>query len=239
MQCPNTATCPAQVLGRLLNWIKELNVLEWGESVLTKLVDSGKVSTVADLYTLSVSDLANLDRMGQKSAQKCYDTLHANMEVPLEVILGGLSIPMIGQSTIKLVMAAGFDTLNKINACSVANFENIQGIGPTKATSLFEGLKDNEKLLTALLNNGVKVKEIVIGKLTGKSVCFTGTMANKRTVLEKMAIDAGGTVKGSVGKGLTFLVINDLNSTSSKAVNAKKLGTKLVSEDEFLEMVGI
>jgi DNA ligase (NAD+) len=236
MQCPNTATCPAQVLGRLLNWIKELNILEWGESVLTKVIESGKVSTVADLYILTVDDLSSLDRMGKKSAQKCYDILHANMEVPLEVLLGGLSIPMIGQSTIKLVMAAGYDTLDLIRKCSIANFENIVGIGPTKAASLWNGLRDNEKLIDELLNNGVKIKEKIVGSLTGKSFALTGKMENKRAVLEKMITDAGGTVKGSVGKGLSFLVINE-PSGSSKAVSAQKLGTALINETELLEMI--
>jgi DNA ligase (NAD+) len=63
-------------------------------------------------------------------------------------------------------------------------------------------------------------------------------MKNKRPVLEKMAADAGGDVKSSVGKGLTYLVIADPNSSSSKAVSARKFGTTLISEDDFLKMVG-
>jgi len=88
-----------------------------------------------------------------------------------------------------------------------------------------------------LLDNGVKIKAKIVGTLTGKSICFTGAMKNKRPVLEKMASEAGGDVKSSVGKGLTYLVIADPNSTSSKAVAARKLGTKLISEDDFLELV--
>jgi len=235
--CPNVATCPARVLGRLQSWVSELNLLEWGSSLLEKLVDSGKVSTVADLYTLTVDDLASLDRMGKKSAQKCYDILHANMEVPLEVLLGGLSIPMIGQSTIKLVMAAGYDTLEEISQCSIANFENISGLGPVKAESLWNGLRDNEKLIDGLLNNGVKIKEKIVGSLTGKVFVFTGALSIKRAEAEKMVVDAGGTVKGSVGKGVTHLVIADPQSNSSKAQKARQLGTTLIDEEMFLSML--
>lgn len=237
IQCPNYATCPAQLKGRIKNWIKELNVLEFGDGIIDKLVESGKATNIADLYSLTVDDLASLDRMGQKSAQKCYDLLWASKEVPLEVMLGGLSIPMIGQSTIKAIMNSGCDTLEKFGQLNAEQFEKVPGVGPTKAKSLADGLKTNQSLILSLLDKGVKIKTKTVGALTNTSVCFTGTMVNKRTILEKMAADAGADVKGSVGKGLKFLVINDINSTSSKAVNAKKLGTKLINEDEFLEMV--
>jgi DNA ligase (NAD+) len=93
-------------------------------------------------------------------------------------------------------------------------------------------------LLDELQEVGVTIKQKLVGSLTGKSFCFTGTMKNKRPVLAKMAQDAGGSVKDSVGKGLTYLVIADPNSTSSKANAARKNGTTCISEDDFLGMVG-
>lgn len=235
--CTNTQHCPAQVIGRIKNWIKELNLLEWGDTLVEKLVQSKKIKTVADLYTLTVADLASLDRMGDKSAQKCYDILWKDKEVPLDIFLGALSIPMIGGSTIKAIMNDGCDTLEKFGQLSAAAFEQVPGVGPTKAKFLADGLKANQQLILELLKNGVKIKAKVMGALTGKSVCFTGAMKNKRPFLEKMAADAGGDVKGSVGKGLTYLVIADPNSSSSKAQAARKLGTKLISEDDFLDLV--
>src|SRR5579885_41562 len=235
--CTNSDTCPAQIKGRIKNWINELNLLEWGDTLVEKLVDSGKVNTVADLYLLKVADIANLDRLGEKTAKKCLDILWANNEVPLEVFLGGMSIPMIGQSTIKSIMNAGCDTLEKFGQLGANEFGQVPGVGPTKAQSLADGLRKYQQVILDLLKNGVKIKARVQGKLTGKSVCFTGSMKNKRPVLEKMASEAGADVKSSVGKGLTYLVIADPNSTSSKAQAARKLGTTLISEDEFLDMV--
>lgn len=235
--CTNTATCPAQVVGRIKNWIKELNVLEWGDTLIEKLVESKKVTTVADLYLLTVDDLASLDRMGKKSAQKCFDLLWASKEVPLEVFLGALSIAMIGQSTIKAIMNAGCDSLEKFGQLGATEFEQVPGVGPTKAKSLADGLFANQKLILQIIDNGVEIKVRAQGTLTGKSVCFTGSMKNKRPMLEKMAADVGADVKGNVGKGLTYLIIADPNSTSSKAVAARKLGTTLISEEDFLELV--
>lgn len=237
LQCSNVATCPAQVSGRIINWIKELNILEWGTSLIDRLVESGKVSTVADLYKLTLEDLASIERMGKKSAKNCYDILWANAEIPLELFLGGLSIPLIGQSTVKAIMSAGFNDLESFLNAKLIHFENVSGVGPTKALSLYDGLRNNKRLINDILSSGVKIKAKTIGKLTNKSICFTGAMVNKRPVLEKMAADAGADVKSTVSKGLSILVIADPNSTSSKAVNARKLGTTLISEEEFIQMI--
>lgn len=237
LMCTNTEGCRAQIIGRIKNWIKELNLLEWGDTLVEKLVEAKKVANVADLYLLKVDDIANLDRLGEKTAKKVLDILWANKELPLEVFLGALSIPMIGQSTIKAIMNAGCDDLTKFGQLGSAEFEQVPGVGPTKAKFLADGLKHNQKLILQLLKNGVTIKAKVIGNLTGKSVCFTGSMKNKRPLLEKMAADAGADVKSSVGKGLTYLVIADPASTSSKAQAARKLGTTLISEDDFLDLV--
>lgn len=235
--CTNTDNCRAQIIGRIKNWIKELNLLEWGDTLVEKLVEAKKIKNVADLYLLKVDDIANLDRLGEKTAKKCLDILDANKKVSLEVFLGALSIPTIGQSTIKAIMHAGCDSLEKFGQLDATAFEQVPGVGPTKAKFLADGLRHNQKLILTLLDNGVEIKDKIIGTMTGKSVCFTGSMKNKRPVLEKMASEAGADVKSAVGTGLTYLVIADPNSTSSKAQAARKLGTMLISEDDFLELV--
>lgn len=237
LMCTNSTKCLAQVTGRVKNWVSELNLLEWGETLLDRLVESGKVKTIADLYTLSVDDLASIDRMGKKSAKKCYDILHSNKELSLETFIGALSIPMIGSSTIKLIIGHGWSDLQTLFTKNASDFEQVAGVGPIKAASLRIGLRDNQELISDLLKVGVTIKKKVEGKLTNKSICFTGAMVNKRPVLEKMASDAGADVKNSVSKGLSILVIADPNSTSSKAVAALKLGTQLISEEDFLKIV--
>ena len=237
--CTNHNNCKAQVIGLIKNWVSELNLLEWGETLLERLVESGKVTTVADLYKLTVDDLASIDRMGQKSAQKCYDILWVNAEITLDVFLGALSIPMIGATTIKQIMNSGCDSLYKFGQLKAEHFELVPGVGPIKAKALADGLVANQALILELLANGVKIKAPIVGKLSGKSITFTGAMKNKRPVLEKMATEAGADVKSSVSKGLNYLVIADVNSTSSKAVAAKKMGTKLISEEDFVDMINM
>jgi DNA ligase (NAD+) len=177
-------------------------------------------------------------RKARKSATiSCTLTKNANKEVALEMFLGALSIQMIGQSTIKAIMNAGCDTLEKFGQLGAAQFEQVPGVGPVKAMFLYEGLVQNQQLILDILANGVIIKDKIIGALTGKSICFTGAMQTKRPILEKMAADVGADVKSSVGKGLTYLVIADPSSTSSKAQAARKYGTTLISEEDFLEIV--
>jgi DNA ligase (NAD+) len=235
--CTNSSLCPAQVTGRIKNWISGNNILEWGDTIITRLVESGKVRTINDLYQLTEQDLSSMERMGDKSAKKLIGLLHANKELSLEKLIGNLSIYMVGETVVGLAVEAGFNTVKKLYDAKLSQLSSIPGLGPTKATALYEGLRANGALVNELLTVcDIKIKEKT-GVLVGKSFCFTGAMKNKRPLLEKMVTDNGGTTKSSVGKGLNYLVIADPNSTSSKAVAARKNGTKCISEEAFLAMV--
>lgn len=235
--CTNVDNCRAQQVGKLENWIANLNVLELGETLIQKLFEEGLVKDVADFYTLSVKQLSSLERMGDKSAENVYKSLHSIKELSLDVFLGSLSIPNVGISTIKMIMDAGYNTLDKIESLSEEQLQKIKGLGPQKAKSLHDGLRTNKQLIKKLFNNGIKIKEKTVGKLTGKSFCFTGTANLPRKVLELNVTENGGTVKSSVNKDLSYLVTNDTDLTSSKALNAKKFGVSIISEELFLKML--
>jgi DNA ligase (NAD+) len=234
--CSNTADCPAQAEGRVERWIKSLDIKEWGEVLIEKLVASGKVKTVPDLYSLTVPALAEVDRISEGVADKLLKILWAKNPIPLDSLVGALSVPGCGSSTFRLLMDAGHDTWAKIRSLNAATMVKVPGLGPVKSQTLATWFSQHGHLVDDLLAKGVKIKEIVKGGLTGKSFCFTGSMTRKRGDLEGMVTAAGGVVKGSVGKGLTYLVIADPNSTSSKAVAARKNGTTCISEEEFVEM---
>jgi DNA ligase (NAD+) len=237
LYCTNKQTCPAQVIGRLNKWLGELNVLEWGESILTKLVESGKVVDVYDLYLLKAEDISSLDRMGEKSAQNLITELDKYRNITLENFIGGLCIDGVATSTARLVIDAGYDTLDKIRNISVSKLMDISGFGNIRAQSLHDGLIENKDRIDKILAAGVTIKERAKGVLTNKSFCFTGASSQPRAVLQKMVEGAGGKVEKSVTKTLTYLVMADANSTSAKAVGAKKNGTKILSEEEFLDML--
>lgn len=242
-QCSNSLDCPSQVVGRLETWIKKLNILEWGTSLLEKLVESKLVEDISDLYTLTVDDLAGLERMGKKSAQNCYKTLWAKKEIPLELFLGSLCIPMCGRTTVKTIIKSGCDTLEKFMEIKVSDLEKIPTIGGVRAQSLVDGLKKNQELIQNILKNGVSIMkkeeklQMKVGKLNNYKIAITGSTNTKRKDLEKFIDDNGGEYKSSVSKSCTHLVIADVNSTSSKTVAARKLGIKLVDEESLLNLV--
>lgn len=237
--CPNSAGCPAQAVGRLQRYIKELNVLEWGEAVLERLVESGLAKSVPDLYRLTKDQIVSLDRMGEKSAENLLKTLWAKNPVPVEQFLGALSIRTCGSSTFTLIMDAGYDTLDKIRVITLDQLMAIKGLGPVKSDTIYRWFKTESSIIDDAIAAGLKLTERVKGSLTGASFCFTGKTQMKRADLEAIVKERGGTVKGSVGKGLTYLVMSDPNSGSTKAVAAQKHGTKIISEDEFLKLAGV
>lgn len=238
--CQNEATCPAQAVGRIKRYIAALDVKEWGEALIERLVASGKVKTPADLYRLNIPSLSEVERISENVADKLLGLLWEKNELPLEVLLGALSIPGIAQSSVTMVMDAGYDTWGKLFSAAASDLEKVAGFGPVKTRALWQWMhvEGGEALMHDLLNAGVKVKPKAVGVFTGKSVCFTGSMKRKRGELEGLVVANGGTVKGSVTKGLTFLVMADPASGSTKAKAAKKNGTRCITEDEFIALVG-
>lgn len=235
--CTNTAECPAQTVGRIVRYVKELGILEWGETLVEKLVEAKLVSTVADLYRLKKEDISGLERMGDKSADNVLKTLWAKNPIPLDKLLGSLSIPMCATTTITAVMDSGFDTWDKI-VRGGDDLRTVPNVGPVKGGNLFRWCRTiGHKLVPELLAAGVQIKARKKGALTGISFCFTGTMTRKREDLEALVAENGGTVKSNVTKGLTYLVMADPTSNTTKAQAARKNGTKTIGEPDFMKMV--
>jgi len=234
--CSNKDTCPAQSLGRLKIWISENNILEWGDKVLKKVLDTGLASDVGDLYRLTENQLSNLDRMGEKSAHNLVEILKKHRSIPLENLIGGLGIENAATSTTKLVIKAGYDTLDAIFSMSISEFEAIDGFGEIKAKAFYNGLKENKSRIDDILSSGVSIRPPIRGTLTGKTLCFTGKSTLPRPQLHKLVNENGGEIKKSVGKSVDYLVIADPSSTSSKANAARKLGVKLISEEQKIRV---
>jgi DNA ligase (NAD+) len=238
LQCTNVDNCPAQIKGRISNWISGLNVLEVGDGLIDKLVEAGLVATPADLYKLTLDDLAGLERMGKKSAENVYKSLWSITEIPLDTFLGSLSIPIVGKSSIKMVMNAGLDTLDKIMNAPENCLQAVKGLGVVKAKNLFDGLKKNRKIIEELLELGIKVKTMSnTGKLNGFVITITGKTSVKRDDLAIMIEEAGGKYAKTIGKASTHLVCASEDSTSLKTNKARSAGVKIISENELMSMI--
>jgi DNA ligase (NAD+) len=232
--CSNRDSCPAQVVGRVSQWLTNLGVLEWGDVLIEKIVSAGLVKSVPDLYRLTLAELSGLDRMGEASASKALRLLREKELLTLDLMLGSLCIPGIAVSTIKILMVAGYDDLAKLRSATMADLGKVSGIGPVRAETIFGWVQAHSKVVEELASVGVLVEEPIRGKFSGKSFCFTGEMVNKRGDLEDMVKNQGGEVKNSVTKKLSYLVLADTGT--NKAAQARKYGTKCLSEEEFLTL---
>lgn len=238
LYCTNKSDCPAQLLGSINKWVKELNILEWGEKNIQKMIDAGLVKDISDIYCLTVDDIANLDRMGQRSAENLIAELDKFREIPLENFIGGLSIGGIATSTVKQLISAGYDTLDKLRSIKYSQIVNVDGFGSIRANAFIDGMKEKSNLIDSILSTGVKITEKKKGNLNGTSVCFTGSLSQPRAVFIKMVEDNGGEYKKSVGRGLHYLVTDNPSENTSKLQAARKNGTKIISEEEFLKIIG-
>jgi DNA ligase (NAD+) len=235
--CRNNS-CRAVVEGRIQNWISAIGALEWGDKLVEQLVAAGLVKEPADLYKLTVKDIASLDRRGEKSATKCLEQLKSRLPLTLPVFIAALGMDSFALQTAKLLVAAGFNTLSKMLAAPEDQLAGIMGLGPLKAASIVRGLKSREDEIHRLLAAGiVPVTPQEGGVLAGLSFCFTGASTLTRPELTRLVESKGGRVLAAVTKELQFLVIADQASTSSKAVKARKLGTKLITEEQMMAMI--
>ncbi len=240
--CPNREGCKPQIIGRIAKWVAKLNVLEIGDGLIEKLVESKLAMTPADLYKLTVEQLSNVERMGEKSAKNVHTSLWKCNPVPLDLFVGGLTINNVGSTTVRLLMDQGFDTIEKLRALDIEGIKNVKGFGETRAVALYNGLRDNETIIDELLANGVVIKQMEkvamkTDKLATISVAFTGKSSRTRAELQALVIENGGTCPSSVSSKVQYLVMADPNSTSTKANKARSMGVKIISEETLMQMI--
>ena len=229
--------CRAIIEGRIQNWVDAQGILEWGESLIAQLVEAKLVKEPADLYKLEAQDIAKLDRRGMTIATKVLKNLKAQLPLSLPKFLAALGIENFGAQTAKAIVAAGFDSLNKVVSADVKELAALPGVGPAKAKAVVDGLAERSAEIQRLLKAGVvPVTKRASGPLSGKSFCFTGALSKPRKVLEQLVEARGGTLLAGVTKDLNFLVLQDPLSGSSKALKAARYGTKCIDENAFLKM---
>lgn len=231
--------CSAQVAGGIRRWCERLELKGWGPALIEALCEAGWLNDASDLYALNPDKLATLDMAGRKVGDTAYivmSELRTKTEVTLDVLVGSMGIPNCGRSITRMLMAAGYDTLEKLEAMTPEEAEAVPGLGPIRADLFTENLPNKMPIIRRLLGAGIrlKVKNQVVGALTGKTVCLTGFRDKE---LSAAVEAAGGTMKDSVGKGLTYLVAKDPNSGSGKLQKAQKDGTVVVSIDEMWAIV--
>jgi DNA ligase (NAD+) len=240
-RCVN-ANCPAKLRETILHFASRgvMNIDGMGDALVNQLTERGLVKNVADIYKLTKADLLSLERMGDKSAQNILDEIENSKTLPLERVIYGLGIRMVGERTAQF-LAEHFGSMEALESAGVEELQNVDEVGPRIAESIVEffGIAANRKLVERLREAGLTLsgeKKQRGTKLAGKTFVLTGTLAHfTRDEAKKMIEDAGGKVTGSVSKKTDYVVAGA--DAGSKLDKAKELGLRVIDEKEMQGIV--
>lgn len=244
--CPNEDGCPPQMKGKIAHFVSrkamDINI---GEEGIDLLFDNKLIGDVADLYTIDLNMLSRLPGWGVKSAMKLKESVEKSKEVPFDRVLFALGIRYVGESAAKKI-AKAFKSIDAIKAASLEQLQEIDEIGESIAGSIkyYFSKEKNNALIERLRDHGVQMElntedaTVVGDKLAGLNIIVTGSFATpqRRSELEQMVGDNGGKLQSSVNAKTSFIVAGE-KPGSSKIKKANELGTKIISEDEFLAMI--
>jgi DNA ligase (NAD+) len=241
-RCINT-NCPARLQQSVLHFVARgvMDIDGMGDVLVDQLVTRGMVKSVADIYELTLEQLLELERMGQKSAEKILRNIGASRKQPLPRVLNGLGIPFVGERTAQ-ILADTFGSLDAIMAADEETLQQAEEVGPKVAASIrqFFHERRNRELVERLRKAGLTFEHTIRkksgGPLAGKIFVLTGTLPNLAREEAKARIEsAGGKVTGSVSKKTDYVVAGE--EAGSKLDKANELGIAVVDEAKLLAML--
>ena len=244
--CPNEMGCPPQIKGRIEHYIsrRAMDIDGLGPETIDLFYRLGMVRTVADLYSLNESEIASLERLGEKSARNIIEAVDRSLQVPFERVLFALGIRFVGETVAKK-LANSFVSIEALEAATLDDLVDVDEIGPRIAQSVrayFEN-EQNRNLIKRSEEAGVQMRiseDRLSGftdKLDGATIVISGTFTHhSRDEYKQMIEQHGGKNTGSVSAKTTYLLAGE-NMGPAKLEKARKLGIKIISEEDFLQMI--
>jgi DNA ligase (NAD+) len=241
-RCVNTA-CPAKLKETLLYFAgrRAMNIDGLGDKLVDQLVDKGLVRDVADLYSLTHEQLANLERMANKSASNLLAEIENSKKVELARVIFAIGIRFVGERTGQF-LSDHFGSLDKLAKATEEELYEVEEVGPKVAESILHFFREpqNLKVLKKLRDAGLQFEQKKVrkaeGKLAGKQFVLTGTLPNySRDEATRLIEEAGGRVVGSVSKKTDYVVVGA--EPGSKLDKARSLGVKTIDEAELLKLL--
>lgn len=245
--CPNKYGCRPQITGKIEHFCarRMMDIDGIGEETAELLFDCGLVERIADIYELTQEKLESLDRIGEKTAKKIIDGIEESKKVPFERVIYALSIPNVGETTAKR-LAMGVKTMDNMQKMTVEELTSLQDIGPVLAKCIYDFLRDpvNIENIERLKKAGVMMslsedKLLPAGDaLEGKTIVISGTFSHhSRDEYKEIIEREGGKNAGSISKKTSFVLAGE-NMGPAKREKCIQLGIPMVSESEFLKIIG-
>ena len=245
-RCPNEAGCPPQIKGKIEHFVsrKAMDIEGLGEETIDLFYQKGLLHNIADIYDLKAEDIASQERLGEKSAQNILDGIEASKQVPWARVLFALGIRMVGETTAKKI-ARVYNSIDTLQWATAEQLCAIEDVGPQIAENIVNYFDDirNLEILERLRTAGLQMEgdsyqpSVISHQLEGMSIVISGTFAHHSRDEYKEMIEAhGGKNVGSVSKKTSFILAGE-NMGPEKRKKAEVLGIRLVTEEEFLEMM--
>jgi DNA ligase (NAD+) len=242
--CPNEAECPAQIKGRILHYASRnaMDIQNLGEALVEQLVNKRLVRDSGDLYWLQQPQLENLERMGSKSARNVLRSIAESREQSYDRLLYALGIRHVGQATAR-ELAQSFPSIDELQAASEEDLAAVPDIGPVVAGSIRDYFSRPmvHTMLDKLREAGLQFrsagpKRQINRNFEGMIVLFTGGLErHERQKASSLVMERGGRVAGSVSSKTSLVVAG--KDPGSKLDKARKLGIRVIDEDEFEAML--
>ena len=243
--CPNDAGCPPQIKGRIEHFVarKAMNIIGLGPEIIEDYYRRKLIRNIADLYTIDVQQI-NGDGSRNKSAQNIVNSIQKSKEVPFERVVFALGIRFVGETSARL-LARHFKSMDALMAAGLEELQEVEGIGEVMAKSIISYFHNpqNREIVERLRGYGLQFElsqeqtAAQGDKLAGQSVVISGVFQHHSRDEYKLMIEQnGGKNVGSISSKTSFILAGE-NMGPSKLQKAKKLGIRIVNEDEFLEML--
>jgi DNA ligase (NAD+) len=242
LRCPNPS-CPAQTQRRIQHFAQRgaMDIDGMGDSLVEQLVDAKLAKDPADLYDLTLEQLAGLERMAEKSAQNVLDGIAASKKADLWRLIFGLGILHVGAGAAR-ALTSHFGSLDKIAEATEEQLYDVRDVGEVMARSIrhWFAQKENQNLIERLRRAGLNLKaqettgQAKAAKIEGKTFVITGTLSEPREDVKGRILAWGGKVAGSVSKKTDYLVAGE--NAGAKLDDAQRLGVTVISEHELAKL---
>lgn len=244
--CPNETACPPQIKGKIEHFIsrRAMDIDGLGPETVDMFYQRGLIKNAADLYLLQADDIKNLERMGDKSAENIIKGIEASKQVPFERVLFALGIRFVGETVAKKI-ARSFNNIEELENADFEKLVNIDEIGEKIAQSILAYFSNpaNRALVERLKDSGLQLYRMeedldaYTDKLAGQSIVISGVFArHSRDEYKELIEKNGGKNVGSISSKTSFILAGE-NMGPAKLEKARKLGVKIINEEEFLSMI--
>ena len=242
VRCENTS-CPAQLKERIRHFASReaMDIEGMGDATIAQLVDNKIVKDYGDIYSLKHKEVADMERMADKSASNLISAIQKSKNNSLNRLVYGLGIRHVGVRS-AWILASRFKSLDKLARSSIEELQRINEIGPVVADSIsnFFRIDENKKVIEKLKHSGINMEEKDSGikgaNLEGKTFVVTGALEGfSRQEIEELIRRSGGNASSNVSKNTDYVVAG--KDPGSKFEKAKRLGVKIINENEFKKLI--